>query len=309
MSGIRLMSWCGAIVATLVMSGALLGQSVDQVATDALVIERVAQVADRDLPTKLLGRIIDEDIELLRGRRADGTYQYAAWERFEGSRVSEDFSVQPREDRMETFQLRAANVYRVILDIPTRRMLFRKNRPIWVERVDVEYVPDGTAQARTESFEVKAWLQPEDNRAIDLPVIARQATVKVIATADPKGGYGNIGVALVQARIVDRADSPYASAVTAAKAVQRALEDGNAATARAAARRMGESLGATVTRPSASTMTVQAPPAATVTTPADVATRVELQAELQVIEDLLTGSESERRDGLDRLHQLIRRLR
>ena len=157
MSGIRLTSWCCAIVVTLA-SGMVFGQSVDQVATDALVIERVAQVADRDLPTKLLGRIIDEDIEILRGRRADGTYQYAAWERFEGSRVSEDFSVQPREDRMETFQLRAANVYRVILDIPNRRMLFRKNRPIWVERVDVEYVPDGAGQARTETFEVKAWL-------------------------------------------------------------------------------------------------------------------------------------------------------
>lgn len=307
MSGIRLL---GAVLLSVVMAGAMTGQPVEQVATDALVIERVAQVADRDLPTKLLGRIVDEDIELLRGRRADGSYQYASWERFEGSRVTEDFSVQPREDRMETFQLRAANVYRVELDIPTRRMIFRKNRPVWVERVDAEYVPDGSSQSRTESFEVKAWMQPDENRAIDLPVIARQATIKVIATADPKGGYGNISVALVQARIVDRADSPYASAVTAAKAVQRALDDGNAATVRAAARRMGESLGASVGRPAVSAVTVQAPVSAPVAAaPADLATRVELQAELQLIEDLLTGSETERRDGLDRLHQLIRRLR
>lgn len=305
MSGIRLMSWCGAAVVSLVMTAPVVAQPIEQVATDALVIERVAQVADRDLPTRLLGRIVDEDIELLRGRHADGSYQYASWERFEGSRVSEAFSVQPRSDRMATFQLRAANVYRVILDIPSRRMLLRKNRPVWVERVDVELVADAASQARTESFEVKAWLQPEESRAIDLPAIARQATVKVIATADPKGGYGNIDVALVQARIVDRADSPYASAVTAAKAVQRALDDGNAATVRAAARRMGESLGASVSSPSAA-MTLQ-PPAAT--GPSDAATRIELQAELQVIEDLLTGNESERRDGLDRLHQLIRRLR
>ena len=32
-------------------------------------------------------------------------------------------------------------------------------------------------------------------------------------------------------------------------------------------------------------------------------------AELQAIEDLLTGTEVERRQGLDRLHQLLRRLR
>ena len=36
---------------------------------------------------------------------------------------------------------------------------------------------------------------------------------------------------------------------------------------------------------------------------------VELYTELQAIEDLLTGNETERRQGLDRLHQLVRKLR
>jgi hypothetical protein len=31
--------------------------------------------------------------------------------------------------------------------------------------------------------------------------------------------------------------------------------------------------------------------------------------ELQSIEDLLTGNESEKRSGLDKLHQLVRKLR
>jgi hypothetical protein len=35
----------------------------------------------------------------------------------------------------------------------------------------------------------------------------------------------------------------------------------------------------------------------------------EIHGELQTIEDLLTGSEQERREGMDRLHQLIRRMR
>jgi hypothetical protein len=48
----------------------------------------------------------------------------------------------------------------------------------------------------------------------------------------------------------------------------------------------------------------------TVTAPAtDTAARLELQTELQMIEDLLTGTEPERREGMDRLHQMIRRLR
>jgi len=35
----------------------------------------------------------------------------------------------------------------------------------------------------------------------------------------------------------------------------------------------------------------------------------DIAAELQSIEDLLTGTEAERRQGLDKLHQLLRRLR
>jgi hypothetical protein len=31
--------------------------------------------------------------------------------------------------------------------------------------------------------------------------------------------------------------------------------------------------------------------------------------DLQTVEDLLTGTEAEKREGLDRLHQLVRRLR
>ena len=35
----------------------------------------------------------------------------------------------------------------------------------------------------------------------------------------------------------------------------------------------------------------------------------DVTVELQAIEDLLTGNESERRQGMDRMHQLLRRLR
>lgn len=294
-----------AVAGAVLFATAVVAQApVDRVATDAVVIERVAEASDRDLPVKLLQRIVNEDIELLRGRRSDGSYEFASFERFEGSRLTQSFSVQPRSDRMETFQVRGANVYRVIVDVPGRRMLVRRNRPIWLERVDVEYIPDGSRQAKTDSFEVKAWLQPDEVRPIELPAIARQATVKVIATADPKGGYGNVEVALVQARIVDKADSPYASAVTGARALLRALEDNNPAAVRAAARRMGEGVGARMSVTPAGSALDRA-----VSTDPEGATRLELQAELQVIEDLLTGNETERREGMDRLHQLIRRLR
>jgi hypothetical protein len=284
---------------------------VARVADDAMVVDRVAEASKRDLPTDLLKRIVNEDVDLLRGKRPDGSFEFAKYERFEAARIEKSFSINPSKDKMETVEVRGTWIYRVIVEVPSRRLLVRKNRPVWIERVDVDAVAEGTTQSRQQSFEVKAWMQPGEVRPIDLPAIAKQATVKVIATAEEKGGYGNVDVALVQARIVDAVDSPYAEAVNSAKAVLRALDNGDIASLRATARRMRAALGGST--PAAVTATVVAPrPAAsemTVTAPADTATRLEMQTELQMIEDLLTGSEAERREGMDRLHQMLRRLR
>jgi len=272
-----------------------------RVAGDAMVIDRVAEVSERDLPRDLLKRIVEEDIDLLRGKHPDGSYDYASWARFEASRISNSFSIQPRGDRMETVEIKGTWVYRVVLEIPAHRLLVRKNRPIWIERVDVDYIGEGATTSQQQSFEVKAWMQPDEIRPIDLPVIARQATVKVIAAVDPKGGYGNVDVALAQAKIVDKEDSPYAGAVTSAKALLLALDKGEIPSLRSMAQRMRASLGGAATTADAAVATQKPQP--------DLAQRLEMQAELQLIEDLLTGTESERRDGLDRLHQAIRRLR
>lgn len=285
-----------------------------RVADDAMVIDRIAEVSKRDLPRDVLKRIVTEDIDLLRGKRPDGSYEYASWERFEAGRISNSFSIQPRADKMQTVEIKGSAVYRVVLDVPSRRLLVRKNVPIWIERVDVDFVGETGTQSQVQSFEVKAWMQPGEIKPVDLPVIARQATAKVIASVDAKGGYGNLDVALVQAKIVDKADSPYADAVSSAKAMLRGLDNNEVPSIRAMAQRLRGSLGGRVSGTVAGTAIDVRPPAVeptatpTATAP-DSAARLEMQAELQLIEDLLTGSESERRQGLDRLHQLVRRMR
>jgi hypothetical protein len=302
--------WTHATAALLFATSLAAQTDVRQhVYTDALVVDRLAEVSTkRELPTDLLKRIVTEDIELMRGRRTDGSYEFASWERFEASRVKDGFSVQPRSDKMETLEIKGEYVYRVILDAAERRLVVRKNRPIWIERVDFEYVPLGTTTSAVLSNEVKAWMQPGEIRTIELPVIARQAKVKVIATADEKGGYGNITVALVQARIVDNADSPYADAVTSAKSMLRALENEDVPVVRSMAQRVRDGIGAAPLALPASRVASTPQPAAAASS-RDTAALVETQAELQLIEDLLTGNENERRQGMDRLHQLIRKSR
>ena len=273
-----------------------------RVSEDAIAVDRVAAASKRDLPAELLRRMIDEDVELLRGRRNDGSYQYASFERFDSGRISDSFSVQNRGDEMEVREVKGAWVYRVMVEVPSRRLVVRKNRPVWIERVDVDYIEERGSSMQRESIDVKQWLKPGEFRPVDLPAIARQATVRVIASVEKDAGYGNLEVSLVKARIVDNADSPYADALASAKAVQRALENNDVPSLRAMAQRMRNQLtGANVARAS---VRAEEPAPAPASVP-DSATREELQA----IEDLLTGSEQERREGMDRLHQLIRRMR
>ena len=284
-----------------------------RVTEDAIVLDRVAQASKRDLPSDLLERIVTEDIDLMRGKRSDGTYQYASFERFDSGRISKSYSIQPNEKQMETVEVKGDWVYRVLLEAPGRKLLVRRNRPVWIERVDLEYLGERSTSVERQTIDVKQWLQPGEFRAVDLPAIARQATARVVASAEPKGGYANLTVAMVKARIVDNADSPYADAVTSSKAIQRALEKNDVPSIRSMAQRMRSSLGRGV-EPAAVYVPPTAPASSvTVTAPretqADPAGRLEMQAELQVIEDLLTGSESEKREGMDRLHQLIRRMR
>jgi hypothetical protein len=292
------------LMVLLLASGLQAQDVVQRVTDDAIAIDRVAAASKRDLPTDLLRRMIEEDIDLLRGKRNDGSYQYASFERFDTGRISADFSVQNRGDKMEVLELKGAWVYRLQIEVPSRRLLVRKNRPVWIERVDLDYMAERGTQTERQSIEIKQWLKPGEFRPVDLPQIARQATARVVASVEKDAGYGNVELALIKAKIVDNADSPYADAVASAKAIQRALDNNDVPSMRAMAQRIRNSLGrAPVAAPPQTVQALPSQPAA-----APVVDRA-VRDELQEIEDLLTGNEQERREGMDRLHQLIRRLR
>lgn len=294
-------------VVALVAVSASAQVNVGRVAEDAIVLDRVAEVSKKDLPRDLLKRMVTEDIEILRGARPDGSYQYATWERLEGARRTDTFSVQPRGEKTSRVEMSGAWIYRVIIDSPGRRLLVAKNRPVQLERVDIEYFPAGSTIAKTHSVPVNAPLVPGQNHPIDLPEIARQATVRVYAKADEKSGYGNVNISLVQARIVDNADSPYADAVASEKAVLRALDNLDVPSIRAMAGRIRDSLGA---RAGAAPAPAPTPRVVEVTAPrVEPSSAPDIYLELQAIEDLLTGTDGERREGLDKLHQLVRRMR
>jgi len=272
-----------------------------RVADDAKTVDRVAEASKRDLPRDLLARIINNDIELLRGHRSDGTYEYASFERFESGRTSKTFSVDERDQRLE---IRGSFVYRLLIESPSRRLLVTKNRKIYLDHVEIESIPvERGAAEKTQNVKMDAWLEAGQSRSIDFDAIAKNATVRVYAHADKAAGYGNIVLSLIEARVIDNADSPYADAVASAKAILRGLDHDDVASIRAMAKRMYKDLAPDVGAVSpAGTRPAEAPAATQKIDPVVV-------TELQAIEDLLTGTEAERRQGMDRLHQLVRKLR
>ena len=288
---------------------------VARVADDAKVIDRVAEVSKRDLPRDLLRRIVNEDIDLLRGKRTDGTYQHANFERLEASRKSDSYSIQVRDDDFQKIEISGEFAYRLVVEVPSRRMLVTRNRPVYIDRVELDYVPQGASSRKTQTVTVEAWVQPGEVKPVDLPEIARQVTARVFARAGKEEGYGNIALTLIQARVVDDPNSPYADAVASEKSILKAIDNGDVPSIRSLAKRIHQSLaGAAARQPEPATRTVDvvAPRSSSPdsrSSALEPTPTVEIYLELQAIEDLLTGSEGERREGLDRLHQLVRRLR
>ena len=168
------------------------------------------------------------------------------------------------------------------------------------------------SSSKTQNVKVEEWLEPGQSRVIDFAEIARQATVRVSARADKEAGYSNLTITLIQAKIFDNPDSPYADAVASAKAIQRGLERSDVPSIRSMAQRMVVDLRPSEGAPAVRTIDVVAARPVEAPAPAPAATAAagpDVSAELQAIEDLLTGSEAERRQGMDRLHQLVRRTR
>ena len=284
------------ILASILAATVAADVPIARVIDDAKAVERVAAASKHDMPHDLLRRILNDDIETLRGRRADGTYQYAGFERFDSGHISQSTSVQPKD---QTLEIRGAFVYKLQIEAPSRRMLLlTKNRRVYLDRVEIDYLPVSGTQT-TQKVKLDTWLEAGQSKTVDFEAIARQATVRLFAHADEKEGYGNLVLTLIQARVFDNPDSPYADAVASAKAILRALDHDDVSSMRAMATRMANDLTSAV---SASVVNVVAPIATQ-------KTDAEMYAELQAIEDLLTGTEAERRQGIDRLHQLVRKLR
>lgn len=287
-------------------------EMLERVYLDAQVIKRVAEVAHRDLPQDLLLRIIDQDIELLRGRQNDGTYRYAHFEPIESGRVSEGFSVRPQQegDSLDRNQFRAKNVFKLIVDIPTRRLVVARNRDVFLDRIEVNY-EDQEGRSKNETFTVNERMDAGEQMEFELPEVASDAIATVYARTDVKSA--NMELIFVKAELVDNANSPYFGIIQSAKLLHEAIARRDQTAMQSLASSMAERIRTSAERPLAepriSIGSPADPDASVAVTEVDTVPVLQIYLQLERIQDLLEGTPSERDDAMEQLQELIRELR
>ena len=304
------------ILATLAVSASAFGVDHEEVTgrvyLDARAIERIAGVTHRDLPRAVLQRVVAEDLDLLRGKGKDSTFEFVHFERFASGRVVHGTTIDDGGDdkRLDRKQLRAKHVYQFGIRVPKRKMLVVRNQAVYVEKVDLDYRDENGIQ-KFDEIVIAETIKPGEEKTWELPEIASDLVATVHARAFRKSA--SLELILVQARLVDNSDSPYFGAVQSAKLLDEAIRQGNIAATETHAGTLATRIKEIHGTGSAAMSPLQTPEKTPVIPASDLEIenppRIEIFLELQRIEDLITGSEPERREGLDRLHQLVRRLR
>lgn len=207
------------VLLLLAVSAAALDPAADKnitmLANDLHAIGRVTAVA-KDLPEsrQILLAIADSDIDTLRMPRGDGTYQWASLQREEGGRVKDEKTVEQvsTEKELRYVTVTAANGYRVEVTLPRKRGTFAANNRVWVRNIIVDSTAfDG--KTSHQELPVNAWVNPGDSTGVALPDIGKsvKATAELGVESGSKAAVAEVSV--VQAKLVDDPNSPYAPAV------------------------------------------------------------------------------------------------
>jgi hypothetical protein len=190
-------------------------ENIDKLAADLHALGRVVALStDLGDSRQVLLAITDEDIRTLRAPREDGSYRWASLQREEGSRRTEEATIEQvsTEAMLKNVTITADDAYRVLVTVPQKRGVFTTNNRVWVRNVIVDSTRfDGKTSHH--EIAVNAWVAPGDATGVALPEIGRSAKATVELGVESGSKKAVAEVALLQARLVDDPNSPWFPAV------------------------------------------------------------------------------------------------
>jgi hypothetical protein len=158
--------------------------------------------------------MVDSNIESMREKRPDGTYRWAALQREEGGRVTEEKGVQTvqSEKDLQKITTSALNPYRVLIIAPRKRNLVSANNRVFVRNLIVDSTGfDGKTQKL--ELPVNVWINPGDTHGVALPEIGKSAIVTAEVGVESGNKAAVAQVAVIEAKLVDDPSSPYYPAI------------------------------------------------------------------------------------------------
>ncbi|MFA6955464.1 MAG: hypothetical protein WC538_06285 [Thermoanaerobaculia bacterium] len=190
-------------------------KKLSDIAVDFKAIARMAEFCDDLAPcAPVIRKVVEQNLDTLREPRTDGTYRWASFARIEANHTSLEKEILKvsTESTLDTIELTAKHVFRVVVSAPKKRNIVSSNNKIFVKGVVAE-MTGGDGKVRTSEIPVGVWIAPGDSHSVPLDEIAASARVKVSIGVESGTKKAVASVALLEASLVDDAQNPYYPAV------------------------------------------------------------------------------------------------
>lgn len=197
------------------------------IAVDFKAIYRIAEFCDdMEACAPVIRKVAEQNLDMLREPRKDGTYRWASFQRIEAGRVSAEKEIIKvhTESTLDTIELTGKRSFRVVVTAPKKRSLVSSNNKIFVKDVTGE-ITGTDGKARAIEIPVGVWVAPGDSHSVPLDDIAISARVKVSVGVESGGKKAVANVALLEAGLVDDPLNPYHPAVKRLVAIDTIVKE------------------------------------------------------------------------------------
>lgn len=202
-------------------------KKLSDIGVDFKAIYRMSEFCD-DLAVcaPVIRKVAEQDLEILREPRKDGSYRWASFQRIEAGRVSAEKEILKvhTESTLDTIELTGKRSFRVVVSAPKKRSLVSSNNKVFVRNVMAE-TTGADGKTRTTEIPVGVWIEPGDSHSVPLDEIAVSARVRVSVGVESGTKKAVASAALLEAGLVDDPQNPYHPAVRRLNLIHTLVKD------------------------------------------------------------------------------------